>query len=83
MVGAEGRAGGAKVISMYPLSQRQCDVLALLAEGGTDAEIAKALGVKVTTVHRHVLDIRVKLGARNRAHAVALGFITGALRATR
>lgn len=64
---------------MSTLSPRQRQCLALLADGHTDREIARRLGIRPSTAHRHVEDLRVKLDARNRAHAVALGFQAGEL----
>jgi DNA-binding NarL/FixJ family response regulator len=54
-----------------PLSERELEVLALLASGRTNAEIAKDLFVAVGTVKSHVNSIYRKLGAVNRAEAVA------------
>jgi signal transduction histidine kinase/DNA-binding NarL/FixJ family response regulator len=54
------------------LSKRQREILALLAAGQTNAEIAEALFFATKTVERHVGTIFGKLGARNRAHAAAL-----------
>ena len=56
------------------LSARQLDVLRLMAEGLTDRQIAGRLGVSPGTVASHTLELYSRLGARNRAHAVALGF---------
>ena len=53
-----------------PLSEREVQVLTLLASGRTNAEIAKALFVAVGTVKSHVNNIYRKLGAANRAEAV-------------
>jgi ATP/maltotriose-dependent transcriptional regulator MalT len=53
-----------------PLSEREVEVLTLLASGGTNAEIAKDLFVAVGTVKSHVNNIYRKLGAANRAEAV-------------
>ena len=53
-----------------PLSERELEVLALLASGRTNAEIANALFVAVGTVKSHVNNIYRKLGAGNRAEAV-------------
>lgn len=61
------------------LSPRQREALRLLADGCTDREIAWWMRVSVTTVERHVSDVRVKLDARNRTHAVALGYRAGLL----
>jgi DNA-binding CsgD family transcriptional regulator len=53
-----------------PLSERELEVLALLASGRTNAEIARDLFVAVGTVKSHVNNIYRKLGAANRAEAV-------------
>ena len=53
-----------------PLSERELEVLALLASGRTNAEVAKDLFVAVGTVKSHVNNIYRKLGAANRAGAV-------------
>jgi len=57
--------------SDVPLSRRESEVLGLLAAGRPNSEIAAALGVSVHTVERHVANIFVKLGVRNRAEATA------------
>ena len=54
------------------LSDRQTEVLALVALGATDSEIAQQLCLSVDTVAWHVKEIRARLDARSRAHAVAL-----------
>jgi DNA-binding CsgD family transcriptional regulator len=54
-----------------PLSVREAEVLRLVAEGLSDAEIARRLIVSPHTVHRHVANIRTKLGQPSRAAAVA------------
>jgi DNA-binding CsgD family transcriptional regulator len=61
------------------LSPRQRECLRLLADGHTDQEVAELMGVGARTACRTIEDLRAKLGARNRTHAVALGFRTGAL----
>jgi DNA-binding CsgD family transcriptional regulator len=53
------------------LSQRETEVMALLASGRENAEIAAVLGVSVHTVERHVANIFIKIGVRNRAEATA------------
>jgi pimeloyl-ACP methyl ester carboxylesterase/DNA-binding CsgD family transcriptional regulator len=53
------------------LSHREREVLALVAGGLSDREIAEQLVVSHHTVHRHVANIRVKLGRGSRAAAVA------------
>ena len=54
-----------------PLSERELEVLALLASGRTNAEIACDLFVAVGTVKSHTGNIYRKLGAKNRAEALA------------
>jgi LuxR family transcriptional regulator, maltose regulon positive regulatory protein len=54
-----------------PLTARECEVLRLVADGLTDGEIAKRLVLSLHTVHRHVANIRHKLGTPSRAAAVA------------
>ena len=53
------------------LSRREREVLALIAEGLSDREIAERIVVSHHTVHRHVANIRHKLGSGSRAAAVA------------
>ncbi len=54
------------------LSAREKDVARLLAHGVSNKEIARALGVEVVTVKKHVGNIFRKLGARNRTQAAVL-----------
>jgi ATP/maltotriose-dependent transcriptional regulator MalT len=63
--------GGAAVRPEEPLSERELEVLALLASGRTNAEIARDLFVALGTVKSHVNNIYRKLGAANRAEAAA------------
>jgi pimeloyl-ACP methyl ester carboxylesterase/DNA-binding CsgD family transcriptional regulator len=57
--------------STVQLSAREREVLALIASGSSDQEIAEQLVVSPHTVHRHVANIRDKLGQSTRAAAVA------------
>lgn len=61
------------------LSARERQALAFVAAGLGDAEIARAMGVRVTTAHDHVERAKRRLGARTRAQAVALALARGAL----
>jgi LuxR family maltose regulon positive regulatory protein len=54
-----------------PLTERELEVLRLLAEGASNAAIAAALVVAVGTVKKHVFNVCSKLGAQNRTQAVA------------
>jgi pimeloyl-ACP methyl ester carboxylesterase/DNA-binding CsgD family transcriptional regulator len=53
------------------LSRREREVLTLVADGLSDREIAERIAVSHHTVHRHVANIRHKLGSGSRAAAVA------------
>jgi DNA-binding NarL/FixJ family response regulator len=53
------------------LSQRELDVLKLLATGNTDQEIASALGIAPRTVGTHLQHVYEKLEVHNRSAAVA------------
>jgi pimeloyl-ACP methyl ester carboxylesterase/DNA-binding CsgD family transcriptional regulator len=50
----------------HPLTGRERQVVALIAEGSSNPEIAKLLGVSVRTVDTHVEHVRTKLGLRAR-----------------
>ena len=56
----------------HGLSAREREVLALIAAGRTDAQIAEALVIAPATASRHVHNLLTKLGAANRAEAAAL-----------
>ena len=53
------------------LTQRQTEVLALVAAGCSNAEIAERLFISPRTAEHHVADILANLGLRSRAEAVA------------
>ncbi|HEX7307886.1 response regulator transcription factor [Lentzea sp.] len=62
-----------------PLSQREREVLELIARGSTNREAAKRLFISETTVKTHLLHVYAKLGVNDRAAAVAAAFSRGYL----
>jgi two-component system, NarL family, response regulator len=54
------------------LTMRENEVLSELRRGRTNKEIARRLGVSITTVNKHVQQVLKKLHARTRSHAVAI-----------
>jgi PAS domain S-box-containing protein len=59
------------------LSARQREVLALLAMGDTNEQVAKRLFISAETVRTHLQHARKRLGATTRTHAVALALHLG------
>ncbi len=92
-VGATGRGGTAALPTLVPqqrmdlatpgaprppsLTERELQVLRGMADGKSNAEIGRELFVSEDTVKTHARRLFRKLGARDRAHAVASGFRTG------
>lgn len=80
-IGAAHEAGRADALALElegpssdgssPLTRREREVLGLVAEGKTDAAIAKALVISEHTVHRHVANILAKFCCASRSAAVA------------
>ena len=52
------------------LSKREREALVHLAQGLSNREIAKRLGISINTVNKHVQQIFTKLNVRNRVQAV-------------
>ena len=63
--------------AQYKLTKRERDVLALVAAGEKDQDIAAELSIAITTVHSHLERIRDKTGARRRAELTNLAHRLG------
>lgn len=66
----------------YNVTQREHDVLELVAEGLTNKEIGGRLGISEDTVKKHVQNLIWKLHAADRTQAAILAFRMGLLRDT-
>jgi len=62
------------------LTPRQREIMGLIAEGLTNAQIADRLGVSERTVKNHLTDIRRKLGLRNRVQIAVWAVRHGLIR---
>ncbi|MCK6504003.1 LuxR C-terminal-related transcriptional regulator [Myxococcota bacterium] len=82
-------AGEMRVITLVPLSTdtrldealtpREREVLALVARGRTNPQIARALDLSASTVRTHMEHILAKLGVRTRAAAAAKAIASGVI----
>ena len=60
-----------------PLTERELDVVRLVARGRTNQEVAAELFVSLSTVKTHLGSIQAKLGARNRVEIAAWAWESG------
>jgi len=75
--GGPGPAGSGPAGRRVVLTERELQVLRGMADGKSNAEIGRDLFVSEDTVKTHARRLFRKLGARDRAHAVAAGFRAG------
>ena len=71
-------------LSQPPMpSQRELELLTLMADGLTDVEIAEKLSISAKTMRSRLHALRMKMQARTRTHAVAIAFRRGLLEVER
>ncbi len=63
--------------SNITLSERETEILELTAQGLSEQEVADELHIGRETVKDHNVQIKLKLGAKNAAHAVAIALREG------
>ncbi len=76
---SEDEKAGLELLLLDPLTEREQEVLRLVARGASNSEIAAALVVEINTVKRHMGNIMSKLQAANRTQAVAQARMLGLL----
>ena len=79
LIGAFATASGEPPPTQFAeaLTTRESEVLAHIARGLSNAEIAETLGLSIETIRTHVKHVYMKTGARDRAHAVIIAYETG------
>jgi DNA-binding CsgD family transcriptional regulator len=77
----DGKAGGEAAVdrlAQFGLTEREREVLSLIAVGQSNREIAEALFISVKTASVHVSNILAKLGVGSRVEAAAIAYRLGA-----
>ena len=77
---AEARASAGPPQPIEPLTSREEQVLAPVARGRTNSEIADELYISISTVKTHLASLMRKLGARNRVELAMWAYETGHIR---
>lgn len=68
----DARGSAPSPLGVYGLTAREIQVLRHVVAGASNKEIAGRLGVAVSTIERHLVNLYTKIGARGRADAIAL-----------
>jgi DNA-binding NarL/FixJ family response regulator len=77
---ADAGPGGPSRQPAEPLTEREEQILALVARGRTNMEVAGELHITLSTVKTHVTSLMIKLGARNRVEVAMWAYETGRIR---
>ncbi|MFJ4095778.1 response regulator [Kitasatospora sp. NPDC089913] len=77
LAAGRGNPAARGTMARAALTERESEVLRLVARGLTNAEIAEQLFLGVQTVKTHVSSMLAKLGARDRTQAVVLAYESG------
>jgi len=64
-------------LTVQALTDRECQILKLLAAGHTQREIAGQLHISLRTVETHLMHMRRKIGVSNRAELIRFAFAEG------
>ena len=70
-----------RVLLLGELTEREAQILQMIARGRSNAEIASELVVAIHTVKTHVANVLAKLDVRDRTQAVIFAYETGFIRA--
>jgi DNA-binding NarL/FixJ family response regulator len=74
---SHARAPATAAAGLNELTERELEVLSLIAQGLSNAELAETLHVSLATAKTHVSRILTKLGARDRTQLVILAYESG------
>ena len=74
---ARPEGGSARPAALDAITEREREVLTLVAEGLSNEEIAEALFISMSTAKKHVSNTMMKLAARDRAQLVVIAYQSG------